>query len=102
MRVASVFMTSAVLEHFVIHNPGRCFGVTKGLPDDSRLLSIDYVPSVGRYLMQFTSEEFDDIDEDGLIPTLEVEYTAYQMQPSADSTPAGEEPEHKEGEAVVH
>ena len=84
MRVVRVKISKAVLPQFFIETEGRCFGVHKGLPIGSKLLSFKYHQFDDTFTATFTHESFDDIEPGASVPWKEVQYMAYQIAPKEE------------------
>jgi len=84
MKIVKVKISKAVLPQFFIEAEGRCFGVHKGLPIDSKLLSFKYQQFDDTFTATFSHESFKDIGPGGSAPWKEVEYMAYQIAPKEE------------------
>jgi hypothetical protein len=78
MRQVKVEISKAVLSHF-FQESERAFRVTKGLPEDAKLIRIQHKTDTGNYVATFESEQFDNVGLGNMVPTVAVEYTAYAV-----------------------
>jgi len=90
MKLANVRIAKEVLGNFFIEQPGRCFGVQKGLPINSKLIKFSYDIKSATHIATFSSDDFAEIKPGGKIPFLEVEYMAYQLVPDEGGGESGE------------
>ena len=82
MKIVKVKISKAVMPQFFVETPGRCFGVHKGLPMGSKLLSFKYHQFDDTFTATFTHESFDDIKpgaSSASTPWKDVEYMAYEI-----------------------
>ena len=84
MKIVKVKISKAVLPQFFVENPGRAFGIHKGLPIDSKLLSFKYQQYDKSFTATFEHESFDDIKEGDSAPWKEVQYMAFQIAPKEE------------------
>ena len=99
-----VKISKDVLANFFIEQQGKCFGVSKGLPDDAKLLRLQYNQKEGLYIGTFSSKAFDVVKLGDTIPFVDVEYTAFQMMPKeeADEFAKNIETESELGNVAPH
>ena len=84
MKIVKVKISKAVMPQFFVETLGRCFGVHKGLPMGSKLLSFKYHQFDDTFTATFTHESFDDILMGVSVPWKDVEYMAYQIAPKEE------------------
>ena len=84
MKIVKVKISKAVIPQFFVETPGRAFGIHKGLPMDSKLLSFKYHQFDDTFTATFTHESFEDIGPGASVPWKEVEYMAYQIAPKEE------------------
>ena len=84
MKIVKVKISKAVLPQFFVENPGRAFGIHKGLPIDSKLLSFKYHQFDQTFTATFTHESFDNIGPGDSAPWKEVQYMAFQIAPKEE------------------